>query len=568
MSALLTLSIEHFVLVRRAQVEFAPGFTVVSGMTGAGKSLLLRALLFILGDRMSAADVRSRGEGKTRVEALFAIEEAELAEDLRRLGLASDWPGEELLLSRSMDRSGRSRAKINGRVATLSQLREVGRRLVSLLSQHEYQNLVDAASQARIVDRFGRHEEAARRFEEARRECHELRREIAEREEREARDRAFRERCAADLALLEELAPEEGEFEALSQEAERLKRAEDLQRLLYGALGDLSEGDRSVAGILRGVQRRLERELDALPDMEETLAAIDRAVTEIGEANRGLGETLRSVRDDPFRLRTVQERLAALRDTSRRLRVTAEDLAAEHERLAGILDSPAEAELGSLREQEAALFQSVLDQDRALTRAREEAARGLVERVQAKLADLGMEHAQFAIQVKADKPGDELPPAGGSGRVALQLAANPGDALRPLAEVASGGELSRVMLALQRHLGAGLDVALLVFDEVDQNVGGRLGAVIGEELAALAAERQVLVISHLPQVAAFADRHLLAEKTVDDESTETDYRELEGEERVRELAAMTRGRDITDAALAEARELLRRAEQTSLAEEA
>lgn len=567
MSSLVTLSIENFVLIKQAQIEFAGGLNIISGQTGAGKSLLLKALMFILGERLNASQVLGRDGKKASVEAYFEIDSEALRQDLRELGLPEDWDGEELILSRSMDSSGRSRVRIAGRLATLTTLRALSKRLVSILSQHAYQQLVKPELQNRVLDHFGHHFQTWTKFQELRNKALQVKTELDDLQEHQESQQAYLQRARDDFEVLEALQPKEEEFEDLSQEAETLRRAEELREVLLTVMNTLSESDHSMLSALHGAERRLEKISDVLPSLGGALDALENARDELNEAVFELSRSEQQIQDDPMRLAHITERLGKIKDVSRRLRVPAEQLPEEYERLSQIVGDDVSEQIRKLEQSLVPILKELWQVDQELSAQRLSSGCQLEETMLQSLDDLGMDKARFEVRMPEYHPPKSyehfpLPPAGGSAQVEFFLAANPGDELHPLGKVASGGELSRVMLALQRHLGKALDVALLVFDEIDQNVGGRLGPVIGRELAALGQERQVLVISHLPQVAAFAEKHVLAEKHSNTKNTETRFKEVAGDDRLRELAAMTRGTQITPTALNEAKELLEQARTT------
>ncbi|MDF1664244.1 MAG: AAA family ATPase [Planctomycetota bacterium] len=264
MSSLVTLSIENFVLIKQAQIEFAPGLNIISGQTGAGKSLLLKALMFILGERLNASQVLGKDGKKASVEAYFEIDSAPLRRDLRDLGLPEDWDGEELIISRSMDPSGRSRVRIAGRLATLTTLRSLAKRLVSILSQHAYQQLVKPELQNRVLDHFGQHFQTWTKFLDLRARASQMKTEIEELHDHQVSQQAYLRRARDDFEVLENLQPKEDEYDELNQEAETLRRAEELRGTLLTVLNTLSE--RRSHATLRHLRttRRPQRSIPAL----------------------------------------------------------------------------------------------------------------------------------------------------------------------------------------------------------------------------------------------------------------------------------------------------------------
>lgn len=562
MTSLLSLSIENFVLIDRAQIEFTPQLTIVSGETGAGKSLFLRALNFLLGARLAAIDVVAKGQKKARVEALFQISDEATRKELMELGLGDDWDEDQLVLERSMDANGRSRVRLAGRLGTLSTLRKIAARLVTIVSQHAYQELIRDETQTHLLDDFGGSREARKAFEEERRNALRIRQDIDELKERQHEQNRYIQQCREDLVFLTRLNPKESEFEELAREAERLRRAEDFRQRFHSVIDLLSEREPSIVEQLRLSQRRIEDLGELFQPAQDAFENIERAVDEINEAVQQLSRAEQSIDDDPERLHDIEQRIGAYKDAARRIRVIPERLHEERERLESVVSDDISSQISALQGRLERLSQSLKLMDNELSEKRRVAAKALQKAVLESVRALGMPKARFQVEVaKMPEQPPLIPEANGSAQVQFIFAANPGEVLRPIGDVASGGELSRLMLALQRHLAQALKVGLLVFDEIDQNVGGRLGFTIGRELAALARERQVLVISHLPQVAAFADTHVLVEKDMKDEHTRSHFRELEAKDRTREIAAMTRGQDITDAALTEAKEMLDEAEK-------
>ncbi len=544
------LCIRDILLIERLDLAFSPGLTVLTGETGAGKSIVLGALGFACGGRSDRGLVR-RGARQGSVTAVFAPPPGHpLRAELEAHGIT---PGEEIVLRRQVAADGRSRAWVEDVPVSGGLLRRLGQGLLAVHGQHASRGLLDPASHRRLLDAFGGHapllaelETAFERWQRARDAlvAFEERLEEAKREEEELRCR---------VAELAELDPRPGEEETLAERRRRLMHREKLATLLREGLAAAAAAiDRLAAA------RRLFARAAGLggESVERALEALDRALIEAGEAENGLAGAARDLELDADSLDAVEERLFALRDAARKHRCAVEDLPGRLERWRGRL---AELETGA---EENARARTLADEARSgflavaerLSAARREAAARLQAAVEAELPPLRMERARFRVALEALDPGQWN--AGGAERVRFEVATNPGEPFGPLARIASGGELSRFMLALEVVI-AGLDpVPTMIFDEVDAGIGGAVAAAVGERLLRLSAERQVIVVTHAPQIAALADRHLRVAKTVGEGHSRVTVEPLGGAARREEVARMLAGAEITEAARAAADSLL------------
>lgn len=554
------LRICDFAIVEDLELELAPGMTAVTGETGAGKSILVDAIGLLLGDRADSSTIRYGAE-RTDISAAF---------DLDSLPAARAWLAERDLdreqdcqLRRVVASNGRSRNYINGVPQPAQALRELGELLVDIHGQHEHQSLVRRDAQRQLLDDYAGHqaliaelEQHYRAWSQLRQELRDLRQASSERDARlDILRYHLRELAALNLA--------DGEIAKLEFEQRRLAHSSQLldtgQRLLIW----LTEGDEdAVADRLNQSLRELEglSRLDArLAPMSELLNA---ALIQVQEASSELRDYVQDLDLDPEHLAQVEQRLAAAHQLARKHRVATEELPALRARF--------EAELDRLEHSETrleALQQAVHDALAAyrrhadeLTERRTVAARELGERVSKALAGLGMPGGRFSILLeRLDKPA----PAGLE-TVEFQVSANPGQPLRPLAKVASGGELSRISLAIQVITAHAARIPTLIFDEVDSGIGGGVAEVVGRQLRALGGNRQVLCVTHLPQVAAQAHQQLKVEKQTDGATTHTQVASLNAEERVTEIARMLGGLELTVNTLAHAREMV---ENATLAED-
>lgn len=556
------LHVENFVLARKVQLELHPGLNLITGETGAGKSLLVNALALVLGERADSAFVR-KGESRAVVQAIFDLGgRPDVLEALRRAGFEAE--GGELLVRREVGADGRSRAFLAGAPVTLGLLRELTRGLVELHGQHEPQTLFDPTQHRQILDRYGG---CLDRLAEVRREARSVReldqrlREIDERERQ--RDRR-RELLEFRLAEFESVAPRPDEEDELRRERERLRHAEEIGEALEAALETLYEGEGAAQDRVHAAARRLRAHATRDETYEDLADRLDDVRAQLQEIASDLRAALEDVAPDPVRLEEVEERLIALEKLRRRfegaslaeivagaegMRRELDDLAAEQE---------AAGSLSEERSRAAARWRTAAE---ALTACRRSAAARLAEEVSRLLAGLAMKNARLEPEVRTsdlDELARGVPPEEGADEVELMLAANPGEPARPLRKVGSGGEISRVMLALDIALGRGLPRRCLLFDEVDQGLGGEAAERLGEFLARAAKEHQVICVTHLAQVAARADRHVYVAKKVRSGRTVAVVRALEDEyDRVEELARMLSGSVVSETARRHAEELLR-----------
>ncbi len=547
------LRVTDLAIIDEIELVLEPGFNVVTGETGAGKSVLLQALDVALGGRPDVDLVRA-GAGEAVVEALFEDVAPGVRDVLASAGVASE-PGAQLLVRRVIGRGGRTRAYVNGTLGSLGILRDLAPHLLRVYGQDEHQALRRVESHRELLDTaggLGGEVEAMRTRWAA---LATARQALAE---RHAAQRAARERT--DLLRFQQgemaqaaLVP--GEDAELLGERARLVHAERLGALVGGAEAGVYSGEGSAVDILgraRGSLREAER-------LDESLAAarslVEQSLAELEEAGAQLGRYLRALAPDPTRLETVERRLAELARLQRKYGGTVAELIERREQIARELALADEGEEGL-----AALAGAAEDAERQareaaerLRAARRRAAAGLERAVAAEFRQLALEQARFAVRF-AD--GRALGPDG-LDEVEFFLAANPGEEPRPLARVASGGELSRIMLALKTVTAGDDDGAALIFDEVDAGIGGRVAEVVGRTLRALGGRRQVLCVTHLPVIAAFAQHHVVVAKRVVRGRTVSSAVRLSGTDRVTELARMLGGARLTREAREHAQELLR-----------
>ncbi len=561
---LASLTIDNLVLLEHQSLEFSSGFSVLTGETGAGKSMLIDALSLVLGGRARPDLVRS-GAAEAEVAALFEIAPgSRVAAKLEAAGLRCD---DELVLRRIVQAGGRSRAFVNGKVSTAGQLAELAPDLCDIASQHESVSLTDPSTHLEYLDAFG-HLEGDRTDLGSRVEALSSVVQELDRAREAERTRAEREDYLAfQLREIEEVDPSLGEEVELEQERARLRHAEKLGRVTQSAAEKLEEGEEPVCDALA----RIGGELDSAAEVDATLAPFARTVeaarSELSDVARALSRYAAAIEGNPARLAEVEDRYFRLQKLLRRHGPTTEELLAHKRELeAQVAQTTGAAEaVPRLVAERDRILAEVSVAARALSRKRRDAAGKLGEAIGRELAGLGMGRARVVVDVTphgAPRAG-ELPPVDGArltnmgvDRVEFLIAPNRGEEPRPLRKIASGGELSRALLALKRVLSENGPAGLYVFDEVDAGVSGAIAEVIGRAIRDVARYRQVLCITHLPQIAAIADHHFVVGKTESDKRTNSHVRQLSASERVDELARMIGGVRVGEAARRTAVEML------------
>lgn len=544
-----SLDIRDMLIIDRLTLEFQPGLNVLTGETGAGKSILLDSLGFVLGWRGRAELVRD-GASQGEVTAEFDLPQGHPAfEVLEESGLPAE---DGLILRRVNARDGRKTAWVNDRRVSGEVLRRLSDTLVELHGQHDDRGLLNARGHRILLDAFGDHDDLLARCRAAWRDWQGARSELAEAEARVAALREEEDFLRHAVDEFEALCPEPGEDAALDarrrlmQAGERVR--EDVSRA-YAALG--TDG---AEGMMRDAARWLDAASDEAGEaLADAVTALDRALVELGEAEDGVARALDQLAFDPAELERVEERLFAIRALARKHGVTSDGLSdmanVFAERLAE-LDGGAE-NLSALRKAVGDASERYETAADALGSARAEAAERLDAAMARELAPLKLERAEFATDITEGEAGPE-----GRDQVAFTVATNPGAPTGPLNKIASGGELSRFLLALKVALTAEDEGVTMIFDEIDRGVGGATADAVGRRLEALASDAQVIVVTHSPQVAARGGHHWRVAKRVVDDTTLSEVTALSDAERIDELARMLAGDRVTDEARAAARALL------------
>ncbi|OJI05399.1 DNA repair protein RecN [Polynucleobacter sp. MWH-Adler-W8] len=550
-----TISLRDFVIVDQLELDFSSGFTVLTGETGAGKSILLDALGLVLGERADSSQIRE-GSNRAEISSLFRIE-PELVQSfsqwLDEQGFPIEDEGQSLLLKRTVESNGRSRAFINGSVATLAQLREAGDQLVDIHGQHAHQLLLKGGAQRELLDRhagllplsaevaqtFKTLANSRRRLEQAENAGQDVERE--------------RERLKWQLEELTELSPQEGEWVNIQSEHARLANGAKLIGGCQEAIEVLSDADNSLESTLSKVCANVGALAEHDPALGEINQALESASIQLDEAIHGLNRYLQKIDLDPARLSEVEERMQALHSTARKYRAEVEELPKLLQETSERLDAlTASQNIEALRDQvkqEEAVYLKLAKQ---LSQKRSKAAKELGDLVTNAMQDLSMAGGRLEIALAPLSEGGFQ----GLEQIEFLVAGHAGSTPRSLAKVASGGELARISLAISVITSKASFTPTLIFDEVDAGIGGAVAETVGKLLHQLGQSHQILCVTHLPQVAAQGNHHLKVSKSQNGEKTVSQVQILGRAERVEEVARMLGGATITDTTRRHARELL------------
>ena len=547
---LLALSLRDFVIVEQLHLDFQPGFTVLTGETGAGKSITLDALSLLLGDKADYSQIR-HGCPEAQLSALFDLSGLpELRAELCEQGLLGT-DEVELSIRRTIDSKGRSRSFINNQAATLAQLRQIGSRLVDIHGQSAHHSLNSEAVQRDLLDAFAGSKPLAEQVQAAYRQWRQAQEDLATAEAEGERLAEERERLAWQVGEMEKLAPVEGEWAQLSQSYDSLAHAAELLQAAEEVAAHI-DGDNGLHSLAGRCRRQLESLSGIEPRFAESLEMLDSIEAELGEISSHMHSVAARAEINPAELAAQEERMAELMSAARRHRIEPEELPARLAQLQqDLADSEAAADIEALREQVRLAEAAYLQPARELSAQRQQAAAKLAEETTEHMQQLSMRGARFHIELIPCEA-----QAYGLEQVQFQVAANQGSPLRPLNKVASGGELARISLALQVTASQYTQIPTLIFDEVDSGIGGGVAETVGRALRTLGRQHQVLAVTHLPQVAACGAQHWQVSKHSGGGQTVSTIRELEGSARVEEIARMLGGETLTDTTRRHAAEML------------
>ena len=555
---LLALSLQNFVIVEKLHLDFQTGFTVLTGETGAGKSITLNALSLLLGDKADYSQVRE-GAKEAVLSALFDISgQPDLADTLREQGLLED-DGDELSVRRIIDAKGKSRSFINNQAATLAQLKAISSQLIDIHGQNAHHSLNHESAQRRLLDAFAGCLPLAEQTKTHYRAWQAAKQALQAAQAQSEQTDVERERLEWQLNELNQLNTEEGEWEVLSRSHDSLANAAELLEAAYEAQEYVSGDDG-----MKSLARRCHRLLDSLGNIEprfaESLEMLDSIDAELSEISHLLGNVIDSVEINPNELAAKEKRMQELMSAARKYRIEPEQLPEKYLAVqAALQDLEAAADIDALKkavEEAEGKYRHTAQQ---LSAARAKAACTLAEETTAHMQQLAMKGAKFHIELLPSQPTEH-----GLEHIQYQVAANKGSRLQPLNKVASGGELARISLSIQVVTSQYTQVPTLIFDEVDTGIGGGVAETVGKALQLLGRKHQVLAITHLPQVAACGEHHWQVAKRSNGEQTVSEIKVLDTEARIEELARMLGGEKITATTRQHAAEMLQLNMQAAL----
>ncbi|AIW13341.1 DNA repair protein RecN [Vibrio tubiashii] len=547
------LSVNNFAIVKSLQLELSKGMTTITGETGAGKSIAIDALGLCLGGRAEASMVR-QGEEKTEVSAAFSLENNINA--TRWLEDNDLLDGSDCILRRIISKEGRSRAFINGSPVPLSQLKTLGQLLINIHGQHAHHQLMKSEYQMAMLDQYAGHSNQLKSTRNAYQSWRQSDNNLKQLKENSAANLAQKQLLEYQIKELNELSLGEDEYEELEQEHKRLSNSGELASTCQQAIELIYEGEEvNALGILQSANHSLIQ----LAELDEKLAELpnmlSEAIIQVEEANSELRNYLDNIDVDPARMAYVEERFSKVMSIARKHHVMPDELYQHHQDLLGQIEALdcSDERLEELEQEVENKYQSFLTTSEKLHKSRIRYAKELNKLITASMHELSMEKAQFRIEVSNE--GTHPSPLG-MDTVCFVVSTNPGQPMQPIAKVASGGELSRISLAIQVITAQKVDTPSLIFDEVDVGISGPTAAVVGKMLRKLGESTQVLCVTHLPQVAGCGHQQLFVAKQTKAGKTETQMHCLNNEQRVSELARLLGGSEITDSTLANAKELL------------
>ena len=549
---LTSIAISNFAIVEALELEFKQGMTVISGETGAGKSIMVDALSLCLGDRTDAAVVR-HGEKKADISASFDIQHyPHVHEWLEERDLEHD---QHCILRRVISKEGRSKAYINGRPCTLSDLKEVGSHLVDIHGQHEHQSLLKKNAQRQQLDAYGQLTDLTKKVSAQHTIWRQLKEELSAKQSRSSEQDAKVQLLSYQAQELQRLDLKEGEIESLENEQSFLSNIADSQLKAYQASNILIDSDEgNICSLLNQALSSASQIRPATKELESALEMMNDALIQAQEAADSLHHYQDTLEQDPERLTEIEQRLSDIYDTARKHRVLPEALISlresVEEELEGLQGS--EESLEALKEKEEQAYETLTALATTLTEKRITAKDDLAKKVEEQIHGLGMPHARFFIQCQ---PLNQVT-ANGFEDIEYMIASNPGQPAQPLRKVASGGELSRISLGIQVVTAHTSIIPTLVFDEVDVGISGGIAEVVGRMLRSVGKRGQVFCVTHLAQVAAQGNQHLRVSKNVSNEATSSQVDLLKDQDRTQEIARLLGGLELTEQTLAHAREML------------
>ncbi len=556
------LYITNFALIDDITVKFNKGLNIFTGTTGVGKSLIIGALNFLLGSRVTNDIVRT-GKKDVSVSGVFIIKNEHIRKKLEEH--IDSFDDEEIIIQRNLDQNGRNRCRLNNQPITVPLLKEIGELLVNIHGQHEHESLTKPLNQLIILDGFGKLDTNRGKFTEVYTKAIEKERLIQSlNEHQEARKRQI-DLCHFEINEIESACLKPDELDILEKERFILANSEKIQNTLSYCTDSLYESDHSIISRLKEISNELSKIKDIDNSFENPLEVCNQSLFQLEDVAITLGKCVEGHDSDPERLEQIEDRIETIRRLKGKYGETIEGILSyckriKNQKLEQLLKE--NKYLGSTEKELEKLRKSVIDSGKKLTQSREKAGTKLSALVKKELADLGITNGRFDIDISSIDITNtkqfnlEAGSRSGFDHIEFMFSSNPGEELKPLRKIASGGEISRIMLALKRHLASADQTPVLIFDEIDANIGGRMGRIIGEKLRLVSQSHQVICITHLPQIASYAEQHFKVNKFSRNSKTSVTIYILSTKERLEEIAEMIRGTEKTEVTRKQAKEMI------------
>ncbi len=555
------LYISNFALIDDITVKFNKGLNIFTGTTGVGKSLIIGALNFLLGSRVTNDIVRT-GKKDVSVSGVFIIRNEHIREKLKEH--IDSYDDEEIIIQRNLDQNGRNRCRLNNQPITVPLLKEIGELLVNIHGQHEHESLTKPLNQLIILDGFGKLDTNRGKFTEVYSKAIEKKRLIQSlNEHQEARKKQI-DLYKFEINEIEDAGLKPDEPDILEKERFILANSEKIQNTLSYCTDSLYESDNSIISRLKEISNELSKIKDIDNSFVNPLEVCNQSLFQLEDVAITLSKCVEGHDFDPDRLEQIEDRIETIRRLKGKYGETIEDVLSYCKESKSKLEQllKENEDLGSTEKELEKLRKSVIDSGKKLTHLRKKVSTKLSTLVKKELADLGITNGRFDIDISAIDMANagqfNLQDSNRSGfdHIEFMFSSNPGEELKPLRKIASGGEISRIMLALKRHLASADQTPVLIFDEIDANIGGRMGRIIGEKLRLVSQSHQVICITHLPQIASYAEQHFKVSKFVENDKTFVTIDILSNKECLEEVAEMIRGTEKTDVTRKQAKEMI------------
>ena len=555
------LYISNFALIDDITVKFNKGLNIFTGTTGVGKSLIIGALNFLLGSRVTNDIVRT-GKKDVSVSGVFIIKNEHIREKLKEHIDSVD--DEEIIIQRNLDQNGRNRCRLNNQPITVPLLKEIGELLVNIHGQHEHESLTKPLNQLIILDGFGKLDTNRGKFTEVYTKAIEKEGLIQSlNEHQEARKKQI-DLYNFEINEIESACLKPDELDILEKERFILVNSEKIQNTLSYCTDSLYESDNSIISRLKEISNELSKIKDIDNSFENPLEVCNQSLFQLEDVAITLSKCVEGHDFDPERLEQIEDRIETIHRLKSKYGETIEGILSYCKESKSKLEQllKENEDLGSTEKELEKLRKSVIDSGKKLTQLREKAGTKLSTLVKKELADLGITNGRFDIEIStidmtnAEQFNLEDGSRSGFDHIEFMFSSNPGEELKPLRKIASGGEISRIMLALKRHLASADQTPVLIFDEIDANIGGRMGRIIGEKLRLVSQSHQIICITHLPQIASYAEQHFKVNKFAENNKTFVTIDMLSTKERLEEIAEMIRGTEKTDVTRKQAKEMI------------